>query len=69
MSGVDAQIRDGSQGAQIGELALRLLRVVGTRTNERGEVPDTVDLVVWQEASTECREIEPAEGGVPFRQP
>jgi len=55
VTGVDAQIRDGPQGTEVGELALRLLRVVGACADERGEVSDPVDLVVWEEAATERR--------------
>lgn len=56
---MDADGRESLQCAQVGQLPLRLLRVVGTLLNLGREVSDLLDVILRQEPLAEAFEVEP----------
>src|SRR5688500_8193439 len=54
------QIRDRSKRTKVNFLSISLLRVGWTGRDERSEIPDSMDLVLWQNLRAEVGEVQPA---------
>src|SRR3546814_9493849 len=59
MAKVDLNLRDRGERAEIGLLPLRLVRIIGSRADLRGEVANEVDLIPRHQRATKRVNVEP----------
>lgn len=62
MSIVDGQVRNGIQRSKVGLLTLCLRRILGAARHTCREIPDSVDLMAWQQTLGQLSKVEPAIG-------
>ena len=56
---VYCQVRDGAERSEINILPIGSLRIVRIFYNACREIPDAINLFVWQKTTAHCGEVEP----------
>lgn len=59
-----AQIWQGAEGSDVHLLSVPLLGICGPRSDQRGEIPNSVDFVSRENLRAEFRQIQPAVGSL-----